>query len=1000
MDETVGLEAVLMDKDFIAGVDNYLRGLREMNSATDKASGEINRSGAQISAGMAAMMGAIAGAAAAGTMAVIRAVSSMIGEFAKLARAIGDFVVMGIQTNASLEQLQIRLETVTGAGEEMLAWVKDVSKATPFTGQQLATVIAMAAAYGFSNEEAKALAMTVGDTAAAMGTGDEGMNSVIRTLGQIQSRTKVAASEMLQLTEQGIPAWQMLADGMGVTVAELQDMVSKGLVPAEQAIPILTEAMNDKFGGAMKEQSLTAKGLFDTLKETFELMAAEITTPVFDTMKEVLLGVTDLLNSPEFQTGFEDVKTSVIDFVEALVGAFDTLSQGAFATELLPAIGEAMKALFGVGKAPDFDWIGTLADGINELATPLSQIITMLAGGDILGALGILTGGDKDAGQFFAGIATAITFAQDAIGAFVTSIQTTLGPTFTRIFDQLTGILADFGLNWGDIWEAVKTALGVVAVVIGGILAGLLGVIVGIVSGIASAIEQIVIAWRAILPHIAGAVEGIIKIVAGLWGFFDNLFRGDFPAAFEGLKVAWDGLWQTFGEIISAAWEGIKGTFNLITGFIEGFVDGITSFFTDLYNNLVGHSIVTDLVDGVLGQFTALKDIGSELFTAFTDGIFQTASTLADNIIGKFSEIAGGVAGALSGAGGGAAPGAPAPTGGGGGAPNSEQLTAMREQIAAIRTDFDALMLSISTGMTLLITTLAINMTAMLEATVMPFVSGIQQISNWITVGIAQFDAMTMAVTKMRMAFAAFGSEGAMSIILMFAGVKAQFDAFGLYLEENKGNWAKSWLDFVVAMEVDTTTAVNYIIGEFYRLANNVGGQSTALTTSFEGAMDTITQKLNTTVTDSLVAAGGAFGALADAAKAAANDVAENTASICDSVTAAYECVTGSPELIIQHPFEGFSEFLKKATPQVQSMIGEMVSPMDELSAQALNMGTNLSNTLGRVNARAQTFGAGGGTTSVVNNNEYNLGPVYQQPQAPASMIDDLALMNLLATGG
>lgn len=995
MDESIGLEAVLMDKDFISGVDNYIRGLHEMNAATAQASGEINRSGSQITAGMAAMMGAIAGAAASATMAVINAVASMITEFAKLGKAIIDFAVMGIQVNSSLEQLKIRLQTVTGAGEEMLAWVKEVSKATPFTGEQLATVIAMASAYGFSNDEAMALAMTVGDVASAMGTGDEGMRSVIRTLGQIQSRTKVAASEMLQLTEQGIPAWQMLADGMGVTVAQLQDMVSKGLVPAETALPILTKALNDKFGGAMKEQSLTAKGLFDTLKETFQLMAAELTTPAFDAMKDVLIGITALLDSPEFKKGFEEVKSSVVDFVNGLVGAFKTLSQGAFATELLPAIGNALKALLGTGEAPDFSWIETLADGINTLATPLAQIINLLAGGDILGALGVLSGGNTDAQQFFAALATAIKFAYDTISAFVTSIQSTLGPTFTRIFDQLTGILSDFGLNWGDVWDAIKTALGVVATVIGGILATLLGVVVGIVSGIASAVEQIVILWRNVLPHIAGAVEGIIKVVAGLWGFIDNIFKGDFPAAFEGLKVAWEGLWQTLGETVMVMWESIKGTFNIITGFISGFVNGISQFFTDLYNNLVGHSIVVDMIQGILGQFDLLRTIGVEVFTAFTDSIFQVANNLVTNIMGLFGNIAGGIADALTGT---AAPGAPAATGGG--APNMEQITAVREQITAIRAEFDALMLSIGTGMGLLITTLSTTLTALMEATVVPFVGSIQQISMWVTMSIAEFDALSKSIVRLSVSFAQFGTESLLGVSFAMIGIKAQFDGFGLYLEANKGNWAKSWLDFVVAMEVQTTTAVNYIIGEFQRLGQNVGGSSLQLTTDFGDAMDGITKKLDTTVTDSLTTAAGAFGALAQAAKAAANEVAANTGAICDAVTDAYDCATASPELVIQHPFERFLDFLHTSTPQIQSMIGGMTESLADTSGESMALGQSLSNVLGSVNGQTTALGGMAIPSTVNNNYSYTLGPNIQQPQAPASMIDDLALMNLLASGG
>ena len=81
---------------------------------------------------------------------------------------------------------------------------------------------------------------------------------------------------MLQLTEAGIPAWQMLADKIGKSVPEVMDMVSKGAVDAATGINALVEGMNQKFGGMMEQQSHTIQGTWSTLMDGIDQTAAQV----------------------------------------------------------------------------------------------------------------------------------------------------------------------------------------------------------------------------------------------------------------------------------------------------------------------------------------------------------------------------------------------------------------------------------------------------------------------------------------------------------------------------------------------------------------------------------------------------------------------------------------------------------------------------------------------------------------------------------------------------
>ena len=59
---------------------------------------------------------------------------------------------------------------------------------------------------------------------------------------QMALKGRVSTEELNQFAEAGIPAQKMLADAMGMSSAALGDMIQKGLVPANKALPLLIDA--------------------------------------------------------------------------------------------------------------------------------------------------------------------------------------------------------------------------------------------------------------------------------------------------------------------------------------------------------------------------------------------------------------------------------------------------------------------------------------------------------------------------------------------------------------------------------------------------------------------------------------------------------------------------------------------------------------------------------------------------------------------------------------
>lgn len=187
--------------------------------------------------------------------------------------------VKAIEAAGKLQNVQTAFTNMLGSTQKAAAFTKDLqafAAATPFEFNQVTSAAQKFLAFGFTAEQVIPTLTAVGDAAAGVGLGAEGINRVTLALGQIAAKSKVQSDEMLQLTEAGIPAWQMLADKIGVSVPEAMDMVTKGMVDAQTGISALVTGMSQKFGGMMEQQSKTIQGTWSTMMDGIEQTAGQV----------------------------------------------------------------------------------------------------------------------------------------------------------------------------------------------------------------------------------------------------------------------------------------------------------------------------------------------------------------------------------------------------------------------------------------------------------------------------------------------------------------------------------------------------------------------------------------------------------------------------------------------------------------------------------------------------------------------------------------------------
>jgi tape measure domain-containing protein len=131
----------------------------------------------------------------------------------------------------------------TQAGNELYGVMQDLAARTPFTFDDIAQGTQKLLAMGFTAKEIPATMTAIGDASSAVGGGAEGVNRITLALGQMQAKGKITTEEMMQLQEMGVPAFRILAEATGVSQQALMEMVSKGIIPAEQNLQSLIDTV-------------------------------------------------------------------------------------------------------------------------------------------------------------------------------------------------------------------------------------------------------------------------------------------------------------------------------------------------------------------------------------------------------------------------------------------------------------------------------------------------------------------------------------------------------------------------------------------------------------------------------------------------------------------------------------------------------------------------------------------------------------------------------------
>ena len=550
-----------------------------------------------------------------GTSTAVRGLESALGTLKGVvagAFAVGSITAFGkaaLEASANAEVLRKGLTFQLGADQAdlLISKMKEIGETSAYDGSALIPMARLWVNVGDNAETAISKMNKIVDAGSAYGLTQEQIQNCTLALTQMAGAGKIDAGNMNQLTNDGIPAWKLLSDAMGVPVEQLRDMASKGDLTAD-SLNALWDGLVAKTQGASAEMQGTLMSHFTNLEESAQ---------------NSLAGIGDIISKAFDVSGILETAGEYVDqFKEHIASINKAITAGGDpATAIINEISAVSPAIGAV--------VNTAVAGFNAIKAVISENITLIK--NI--AIGVTAAvaaymGIMKVVSVFTAVKNAITVATVAMrlfGVAMTAINavSALNPVVLAIA-AIIAIIALLVANWDTVKAAAVSAMAAISNAIG-----------GVAEWLSSGFQSAVSAVSSIFSSIAETVNGVISSIGE-----------GISAAAETISAVFASIWETITASVTAAITTIEGIVGAIVAWIStNVVTPIVDAFVSCINILVGAaSVLAAGIEATWGAIVAwvASNVTQPLVEAFQSAwtaVTAGAAAVYSGIVGVFSAI-------------------------------------------------------------------------------------------------------------------------------------------------------------------------------------------------------------------------------------------------------------------------------------------------------------------------------------------------------------------------
>lgn len=271
-----------------------------------------------------------------GTFQIGSAFRTLLGSI-----TFGTFIQGVYGAGAALNQFRTTMEVATGSVSGAMEQMDFIDGMTSELGTNLRTAredfakFAVAANLaGVETDTARGIFQSVSQAMTVMGRGTEDQRLAFLALEQMLSKNTISSEELRRQLGERLPgAVSLMAKAVGVTTAELQDLLKAGTLVSSEVLPKFAEEVDKAFGPGLERALTRAPAALGRFRNEIEFFLSSVAdSGLMDELASSFDSLTDAMRNPESREaaealgqGLADLAAISTDFAVGFIENIDTV---------------------------------------------------------------------------------------------------------------------------------------------------------------------------------------------------------------------------------------------------------------------------------------------------------------------------------------------------------------------------------------------------------------------------------------------------------------------------------------------------------------------------------------------------------------------------------------------------------------------------------------------------------------------------------------------------